>query len=354
MIPSLHIRDRSVGRGHPTFFLVEEGNASGGDQRLAFEMIRIAAAAGADCIEFQVAVADDFYVRNHPMHQIYRARELSATHLRELVACATERNIAISASPLSDALVEELAKAGFHAFTINSSDLTNPRILDAVASSHIPYSLGTAMASVAEIDWAVARLVRRAPQPFCLLHGQHVMTTSAGGVVPERDVSLATIGFLETRYGLPVGFLDHTSSKHVPALAVSHGAVLVTKHLAPRPGWQGPDWRVCLTPDDLAECIRHVRLADAVKGSPTKSLLPGEIADRMQMRRSIVAARDLPSGAVLTEKSVSLKRPGGGLDPIQLEAILGRRLAKPVEKDQPITKDLLADDPAGEQRWISV
>ena len=338
----MQVGDYVIGQGHLTFFVVEEGQANEGNYELAIRMIELAAQTGADAIEFQFAIADDLYVRTHPAHAIYKAREFSQEQLIYLRQTAEEHRILIIASPLSDNLVKQLVKAGYPLLDVNCSDLVNPRMLDAVAETGVPFMIGTSMSPINEIDWAVDRLLRRGGGPFCLLHGQHVMATGSGGGVPEEQVSLSTIEYLCDRYHLPVGFTDHTSSEIVAALAVAHGAVVVTKHLSPQPGWRGPDWQVCLTPDKMAKCVQLVRLADVTKGSPERVLASGELADRSQMRRSIVAKCDLSVGTVLETEHLLFKRPGMGLDPRQAESIIGKRLTVAVGKDEQIQPEYLA------------
>jgi sialic acid synthase SpsE len=338
----LAVRGRVFGSDQGTLFVVEEGQANSGDYETALKMIRLAGETGADAIEFQLAIADDFYVRAHPNHAVYRAREFSQTQLVGLRESAEQSGLIISASPLSDRLVSRLTDAGYPLFTVNSSDIDNGRMLDAVADSGVPFMIGTAMARIEEIDWAVERLLRRGAGSFALLHGQHIMTTGDDRGVPENETSLTTIGFLHDRYRLPVGFIDHTSNKVVPALAVSHGAAIITKHLAPQPGWRGADWQVCLPPAEMAECVELVRLANRVKGSWGKYLASGELADRTQMRRSIVASRDLPANTILRQEDLMLKRPGTGLDSVGLDSIVGRTLTVAVRADDQISLEHLA------------
>jgi sialic acid synthase SpsE len=164
------------------------------------------------------------------------------------------------------------------------------------------------------------------------------MATDGRGVT-ENEVSLSTITYLRDRYEVPVGFIDHTSSSIVPALAVAHGAVVVSKHLAPEKGWRGPDWQVCLTPDEMAVCLCYTRLADAAKGSAQKHFASGEEEDRSIMRRSIVAAKDMPAGHALMKEDLLLKRPGTGIDARQLESVIGKTLCGPVNEDDIILSD---------------
>ncbi|MDD5511006.1 MAG: N-acetylneuraminate synthase family protein [Dehalococcoidales bacterium] len=331
-----------IGNGHPTFFMVEEGQANEGNYELAIRMIGLTAQTGANAIEFQFAIADDLYVRTHPAHAVYKSREFSREQLVSLRMIAEEYHLLIVGSPLSDNLVTQLVEAGYPLLDINSSDLVNPRMLDAIAETGVPFMVGTAMSSIDDIDWAVDRLLHRKCGSFCLLHGQHVMATGSGRGVPEKQVSLSTVNYLRDRYHLPVGFTDHTSSEIVPALAVANGAAVITKHLAPQLGWRGPDWEVCLAPDAMERCVQLVRLADVVKGTSERVLASGELADRSQMRRSIVAQCDLSEGTCLEAKHLLFKRSGVGLDPRQEDSIVGKRLIAAIKKDEIITLDKLS------------
>ena len=329
----LSVGKTSIGPNCPTFFVAEEGQANDGNLETAFKMVAIAAAAGADAIEFQLARADDFYVRNHPNHAVYARREFDRGQLEELLACTREAGIVAVVTPLSSKLTLVLADLGCSIFNVNSSDLDNPELLDAVADSGRPFFVSSAMASSEEVDWAVERLHLRGADNFVLLHGQHVMATGDGRGVPEEMTNLAAMNGMRRRYGLHVGFIDHTSSIVVPAIAAARGASVVSKHFTWDRSARGPDWHICLEPDELAEAIRLVRLADRTRGDEAKAPVDGEEADRSAMRRSIVAAAALPAGTVLTTEHLAFKRPGGGLSPRCADELLGRRLKVPLEVD---------------------
>ena len=336
MAETLRIGDRQIGSGHPTFFVADEGQANQGNLVLALEMIRIAARAGADAIEFQLAIADDFYVRSDPGHAIYKSREFAADQLRQLFATGKEVGIIAYAAPLSSRLVTVLADLGCQLFNINSSDLNNPNMLDTVGGTGRPFFLSTAMATLDEIDWAVERLRRRGCDHFALLHGQHSMMTSDGNGVPESETNLASLEFLRSRYGVPVGFIDHTSNHIMPVVAALRGAAIVTKHFAVSRTLRGPDWNICLEPDELAQTIKQVRMAESTLGKPDKVLAQGEMGDRSQMRRSIVTARRLPSGTKLGLDDLRFKRPGTGLPPRQVTEVLGRVLVVDLAEDEQV------------------
>ncbi|MEE2753542.1 MAG: N-acetylneuraminate synthase family protein [Candidatus Latescibacterota bacterium] len=317
---------KTIGEGHQTFFVAEEGQYNNGRFPVALEMIDLAADSGADAIEFQLAIADDFYIPSHPLHAIYVERQFSPAKLEQLFFKGIERGIPVYASPLSSNLVEKLAKMGCPLFNITSSDINNPEMLDAVVDSGRPFFISTAMADLNEVDWAVSRVVSRAEGRFGLLHGQHIMLTGTGSGVPVDQVSLGVIGEFASKFGCPVGFIDHTSNPDVPGLAVAAGASIVTKHLIPDRSLQGPDWHICLEPKEFKLAADRVREAQSAVGDVHKVLAPGESKDQAEMRRSIVANRPLHPGTILSKSDLAYKRPGTGLPPSAVDRILGRRL----------------------------
>lgn len=323
-----------IGEDRP-FFLIEEGQANLGDFAKAKRMIEVAAQCGADGIEFQLARAADFYVKSDPGYEKYLKREFDEVQLKELVEYSKLQRLEFVVAPLSAKLVEILTGLNISAFTVNSSDLNNPEIIDAIAQSGIPFTFSLPLATEAEIDWAVKRISKQAEGRFGLLLGQHTMASGGHGVSLEHT----NLGFLRTlkqRYGVPVGFVDHTPYEWMSAVAVAAGAEIVTKHLALKRSERGPDWQVCLEPDEMQNAISLARKAGTSISSKSKVLAPGEHLDQSIMRRSIVALRDLPIGTVLTRSDLAFKRPGTGLELNCVESLISRRLRRAIGCDQQI------------------
>ena len=59
-------------------------------------------------------------------------------------------------------------------------------------------------------------------------------------------------------------------------------------------------------------------------------------------RKSLVAARPLAAGTVLTEALIAIKRPGTGLTPAMLGTLVGRTLRQDVAADAVLTFEMLA------------
>ena len=135
-----NIGSKKIGTGE-LFFIIEEGQANLGDFSKALLMIETASTTGADAIEFQLAKADDLYVKNHQGYEIYLKREFDNSQLADLISFTKEKGLEFIASPLSHRIIDKLSKYSCSGFNINASDLINPDIIDAVTDSGLPFFL---------------------------------------------------------------------------------------------------------------------------------------------------------------------------------------------------------------------
>lgn len=328
--------ERAIGEGD-LYFVIEEGQANLGDYKKALAMIDAASETGADAIEFQLARAGDLYVKDAPGYGIYKKREFSNPELKNLVTYANGKKLDFIAVPLSHTLIEPLADYGCSSFTVNASDLTNPDIIDTVADSGLPFSLCLPLATEKEIDWAINRIRGKNAKNYVLLHGQHTMASEDGGVAVEHT-ALGYIEALKKKYQRPVGFIDHTSFSWMPAVAAAAGADVISKHLTLSRKEKGPDWHICLEPEEMKSAVAWAKMIRQSVRTRVKDLAPGENIDRSKMRRSIVALRAISAGEKIARQDICFKRPGTGLDPSEYEVIVGKIAAHKINIDAQIMR----------------
>ena len=335
----MNLGNKQCGPDSPPLMFAEEGQANQGGFSLAMQMIEIAANSGADGIEYQLALASDLYIDDDSGYEVYKKREFSREQIRELVRYAKSMDLIFQAAIFSPNLVDICVEAGVDVLSVNAMDLNNPIMLSAIAESGLPFWLATLMGTIKEIDWAVEFIKGRSSNPFGILHGQHIMASDHSVGVPPEYTNLDCIAMLRKRYGLVTGFVDHTPTVEIPALAVAKGANIVFKHLAPHANWKGPDWGVCLDPERWRESKDLFVYANKTNGN-SKDLSQAEIKDRSLQRRSLFTAADLPEGHKIKEKDMVALRPGGGLDPKILQSLVGKSLTK----DLPFQHMIQSDD----------
>jgi sialic acid synthase SpsE len=155
------------------------------------------------------------------------------------------------------------------------------------------------------------------------------------------EVNLRAMQVLRERFEVPVGFSDHTLGFEVALAAVALGASVLEKHLTLDKRAIGPDHAASLEPAEFAEMVRCIRVVESALGNGEKVVMPSERDTATVARKSLVSARDIPAGTVLSEEDISIRRPGTGLAPYRYQETVGRRARSAIEADSVLTEELL-------------
>ena len=134
-----------------------------------------------------------------------------------------------------------------------------------------------------------------------------------------------------------MGFSDHSEGINAALGAVALGACVVEKHFTLDKNMPGPDHQFSSDPSELKRLVTGIRRMEEALGNSKILPAAGEIEMRKIARRSIVAAKNLPAGHVITQDDLAFQRPGTGLMPYELTSFLGQRIRKPLEKKMQIT-----------------
>lgn len=336
---TFEIAGRAIGPGARPFVIAEIGVNHDGNPAVAARLIDAAADAGADAVKLQAFDAASLATagaERAPYQQVagsssqldmLRALELPAAAWPDLARRATARGTVFLATPFDEPSVTMLAEVGVPAFKIGSGDLTNAILLRAVGGHRLPVILSTGMATLDEVEAAVGELRDSGAGAVALLH------CASAYPAPIEEVNLRAIDTLRERFGEPIGYSDHTIGTVAAVAAVARGATIVEKHLTLDRSLTGPDHAASMEPDDFARLVTEIR--DAWSGLGDGNKVPRD-AEREVMRvarRSLVAGRRLPAGHVLAIGDLAAKRPGTGISPMEIDRIVGRRLALDVEPD---------------------
>jgi sialic acid synthase SpsE len=156
-------------------------------------------------------------------------------------------------------------------------------------------------------------------------------------------MNLRAIPSMAATFGVPVGLSDHTLGIHVATAAIALGAQLLEKHFTLDRSRSGPDHPFAIEPDELQQLVVHVREVEAALGDGVKRGPSDE--ERVEMyakaRRSVVAACAIPAGTRITREMLTVKRPGHGIAPKLIEALVGRTAAVDIDDDDVVTWEML-------------
>jgi N-acetylneuraminate synthase len=346
---AVEIAGRKVGPGHPCFIVAEAGVNHNGDMKLARELVDAAQRAGCDAVKFQ-SFKTELYVTAHTPKAQYslagtdpneshmemiKGLELSREQLQELIEYSRKIGIMFLSSPFEVESADILAELGLPAFKVPSGELTNLPLLERVARKRKPVILSTGMATLGEVETGVRTIERAGNHDIVLLHCTSVYPTE------PQDVNLRAMQTLSFAFGLPVGYSDHTLGTQIALAAAAMGACVIEKHLTVDRKLPGPDHRASLEPGELGTMVKGVRIVEAALGDGRKAPVAAEADTAIVARKSLVAARTLDAGTVLTEAMIGIKRPGLGLAPAMLPLVLGRKLKKKVKADALLSLDML-------------
>ncbi len=327
---ALQIGSHLVGPGNPVLLVAEIGNNHNGSVDLARRLVDLAADAGADVVKFQLRDMSVLY-RNTgagahagedlgPQYtlDLLSHVNLPAERLFEAFDHARERGIDVMCTPWDAPSVDALVGYGVPGIKIASADLTNHTLLSYAAAPGIPLVVSTGMSSETEIAESVD-LLKASGTAYALMHCQSTYPA------PFKDVNLRYLTRLAELGGCPVGYSGHERGFHVPLAAVGLGASIIEKHLTTDKAMEGTDHRVSLLPGEFAEMAARVReLEEALGTSSARAVSTGELMNRVNLAKSLVAARPVSAGEVITPDAVDVKSPGRGLQPNSLPRLLGR------------------------------
>jgi sialic acid synthase SpsE len=342
LMTHITIGRRRIGPGEPCFVVAEAGINHNGDLGLAKELLDAAASAGADAFKIQTHFPEHEMLRGgataayvgESLFDLLTRTALSRDAHAELRDRAAARGILFLSTPFSREAADFLDSIGLPAFKTGSGELTNVPLQRHIARKRKPMIISTGMSTPDEID-ATVQAVRAEGAAFALMHCTSTYPT------PFEHVQLDCIPALQAKYGVPVGFSDHTLGTFMAFAAVTLGANLYEKHFTTSRSLPGPDQQGSMEPRDLAELISGVRAIEKARGA-TKMIQPGEQDVRNMANHSVVSIRDIAAGVTIALGDVWAKRPGTGIPARRLDEIVGRTAKRPITKDRLIAWDDLA------------
>ncbi len=318
-----------------------------GDLALAKQLVQAAARAGADAVKFQTFKAAHLVTADAPQ-AAYQARnsgitesqfdmlkrlELPLEAFAELNRFCEAEGIQFMSTAFDEESSDFLAGLGMGIFKIPSGELTNLPLLRHIARHGRPMIVSTGMATLFEVHAAVDAIRGAGNDAITVLH----CTTNYPA--PPEEVNLRAMHTMSAALNVPIGYSDHTMGIEASVIAVAAGATVIEKHFTLDRNLPGPDHQASLEPEALAEMVRSIRRVEVLLGSGAKQPSSAELAVADVVRRSIVAAHDLVAGAVLETSMLILRRPGTGLEPAQMDLVLGRKLARDVPAGQMLALD---------------
>ena len=338
---------RAIGPDAPPFVIAELSANHLGNLERAHAILDAAADAGCDAFKLQTFTPETmtiqssvggFHIDQGPwqgrtLWDLYDEAHTPWDWHAPLFAHGKARGLVVFSTPFDAGAVERLDRLGAPAFKIASFELGDLELIACAARTHKPLIISTGMASEAEVAEAVETARTHGKGGLALLHCVSGYPTPIGQTNLRRLDALA-------RHGAVVGISDHSPGAIVPIAAVGRGACLIEKHLTIARADGGPDAGFSLEPAEMAEVVRGARLAWEALGDGSDRR-PAVEAGSKAFRRSLYVVSDLSEGEELTRANVRAIRPGFGMPPRELPAVIGKRARVAITRGTPLAWELI-------------
>lgn len=338
----MKISDRAIGEGQPAYLIAEIG----GNFRTLEQgkkIIEQAVDCGVDAVKLQTLRADTLVTHasrfstiagGANQYEIFKQIEISEEWHRELFDFAGRKGITIFSTPSYFDDVELLERLEAPAYKIGSDDLTNIPFLQFVASKQKPVIFSTGMAVLEEVREAVEAVLSTGNSQVAVLH-----CVSSYPVKNFSDLNLRCIQTMKEALKIPVGFSDHSYGTLAACLAVSMGASVIEKHFTLDKKMDTPDSFFSADPAEMKELVERVRQTEKALGSFEKRPTEEEERNKLEVRKSVVTKKKIKRGETLQKESVTIKRPGTGIEPKRLKDVIGKKALRDLEADEVILWD---------------
>ncbi len=322
--------------------IAEAGVNHNGNFELAKKMIDSAKEAGVDYVKFQTfnpgklvsrfAEKADYQKEttgsNESQLEMLERLTLTKSNFKELKNYCDSIGIGFISTPFDLESIEFLNKFDMDFWKIPSGEITNLPYLEAIAKTGRKVIMSTGMSNLEEIKGAVSILEKNGVKEIELLHCNTQYPT------PFEDVNLNSMLTLKSEIGKKVGFSDHTLGIEVPIAAVALGAEIIEKHFTLDKEMEGPDHRASLNPVELKQMVKAIRNIEKSLGDALKRATPSEMANKNVARKSIVAAKNIKKGEILSKENLTTKRPGNGICPMRWYDIIGTSAIRDFKEDE--------------------
>jgi N-acetylneuraminate synthase len=332
-----------------TYIIAEAGVNHNGKIDLAIELINKAKEVGADCVKFQTFKTEDIVTnsapkanyqlkvtdKNESQYDMLKKLELSKESFKILKDECDKIGIDFISTPYSIADIDLLEDINIEVYKIASGQLTEPYFLRKVAEKMKPIILSTGMATLSEVFNAI-NTIRKINSDITVLQ----CTTNYPSLISDANINAMLS--IKSSCKVKVGYSDHVIENYACYSAVSLGATIIEKHFTLDKKMDGPDHSCSLNPSEFKTLVKGIRNIEASLGNGIKEPTKLEKKNIQGMRRGLVAGETIKTGEILNINNLTAKRPLIGISPLRFDELLGKKVVRTIQKDEPINeKDIL-------------
>ncbi|MBW2559309.1 MAG: N-acetylneuraminate synthase family protein [Deltaproteobacteria bacterium] len=271
-------------------------------------------------MKFQVFFAEELATPDYVHWDLFRNLELPQHVWERAVSDAHASGLRFYSDVFGTRSLEMLEACGADGYKIHATDVDNTSLLEHVSIKRKPVLLSTGGRLPEEIDHALKVLEGC---DITLMYGFQAEPTPLG------ENHLSRIPLLRERFGLPVGFQDHTEGAsvfawYVPYLALGLGASVIEKHLTLSHVAELEDHVSALTGDEFACWVAEMKKCTDALGDANWALTSSEQDYRDKVIRAVCSVRQIPVGSRISTDDLTLLRTSDPQAIVETSQVVGR------------------------------
>ncbi|GEQ86804.1 N-acetylneuraminate synthase [Patiriisocius marinistellae] len=318
--------------------IAEIGQAHDGSLGMLHAYIDAVAKTGVDAIKFQTHIAAAESSKHEPFRvkfskqdktrfDYWKRMEFSQEQWIEIGEHCKKVGLIFMSSPFSNKAVDVLETAGVEQYKIGSGEVNNFLLLKKVIETKKPIIISSGMSSFEELN-ATIKFLKSHNANYSILQ----CTTSYP--TQPKQYGLNVIAQLKKRYGVTVGFSDHSATVAAGIAAVALGAEILEFHVIFDKAQFGPDVSSSLTMTQTAQLVKGVKeISEALKFPIDKTDNSNFDDLKSIFEKSLAINKKVNKGHTITFEDLEAKKPKGyGIDAANYEQLLGKQVTRDIEK----------------------
>ena len=312
--------------------------------KLAYKLVDLAKNSGADFVKFQTSIPEahisqfakkaKYQIKNTDKKQsqleMSKKMTLSYEQFKLLKRYCKKKNIKFISTPFDLKSIDFLKKFNMEYFKIPSGEITNLPYLIKIAKLKKKVILSTGMSTLKEVGNAINVL-----NSYGTLKKKiTVLQCNTEYPSPLKDTNLKAMICMKKKFGVEIGYSDHTEGIEASLAAVALGARIIEKHLTINKKLPGPDHKASITGKEFKKMVNGIKKIEVALGSHIKKPSLSEIKNIKIARNSIVAAKNIKKGEKFTIRNLAIKRPGSGISPMNFFKVIGKTAKKNFNYDE--------------------
>jgi N,N'-diacetyllegionaminate synthase len=338
------IQNKIIGENHPCYTVAEIGGAFHNIDQ-AKRLIDSAVEIKVDAVKFQTLEAETITTKNNlfdlettgkvSQYELFKEAEISKELQLKVVKYANDKGITIFSAPSHINDLEIMKEMDLAVYKIGSDLACHTPLLKEVSKIGKPIILSTGMCTLEEVKNSVNTILAEGNDQLIVLHCVSDYPTKL------ENVNLNAILTMKEEFNIPVGYSDHTVGNISSLAAVSLGANMIERHFRDIENPKGVDDLISLVKDEFQDLINNIRLIEQIKGTGIKNPTKLEQKNLLSNKVSIISLQDINQGETITSKTIDIRRPGNGIQPIDFEKVIGKKSKIFIPKETPIQWEMI-------------